>query len=68
MAGYDWYLPARLYLDASGFGIGLLITQKRPEGEVPIVFGSKALTKLQRAHPPYKYELYEIGRRVDGWP
>ena len=64
MFGFDWTLPAHLYTDTSGYGMGLVLTQKgRGElgmMEVPILYDSTTLNPAQRHYPPYKRELLAI--------
>jgi hypothetical protein len=50
----------RMYTDASGFGLGVAVTQVRDKIETLILFDSKPLNKAQRAYPPYKRELLAV--------
>jgi hypothetical protein len=60
MHGYDYTLAVNMYSDASGYGGGCLITQKRGKVEVPILFDSFTFTKPQRNYGVYKRELLAI--------
>lgn len=68
MHGYDPSLPAHMYIDASGFAGGLVITQFRTEGEknveVPILYDSVTFTAIERKYPTYKWELCVLTKMV----
>lgn len=61
-------LTSHFYVDASGFGAGLAITQvNQVEGspkeiEVPIIYDSFTLSRTQRKYPTYKRELYALSK------
>lgn len=54
-------LTTKLYTDASGVGLGAVLTQVQADGkEVPITFASKTLTKAERAYPQIQREALAI--------
>ncbi|POS82271.1 hypothetical protein EPUL_005521, partial [Erysiphe pulchra] len=63
MHGWDSSKPVRLYSDASSYGAGCAITQKRfdvkkeREIEVPIAYDAFTFSKSQRNYGTYKKEL-----------
>ena len=70
MHGLDLRLAVHFYVDASGFGAGLAITQFQDPGsadttgtkavEVPIVYDSFIFAPTRRKYPIYKRELYAL--------
>jgi hypothetical protein len=71
MHGIDMSLVVHFYTDASGFAVGVAITQFQQPAiadtresnqlvEVPVVYDSITLTPTRRKYPTYKRELYAI--------
>ncbi|KAL4013706.1 hypothetical protein IC575_025889 [Cucumis melo] len=59
----DFNLPFEIESDASGFGVGAVLTQCRR----PIAYFSKALCMRDRARPVYERELIAVVFAVQRW-
>lgn len=67
MNGFDWTKPAKMFTDASKFGLGVAIMQERDDPSrprkqmlVPIVFDAFTLSKTELRYSTYKKELFAI--------
>lgn len=60
-------LPFKLQTDASQHGIGAVLLQTYPEGDRPVCFMSKKLTKCQQRWPPIELECYAIVTAIQQW-
>ena len=63
----DDTLPFKLQTDASVDGIGAVLLQPTPDGDRPLGYMSKKLTKAQRNWPTIEQECYAIVQAVEKW-
>ncbi|CAF4068596.1 unnamed protein product, partial [Rotaria sordida] len=63
----DDTLPFKLQTDASGDGIGAVLLQITPNGDRPLAYMSKKLTKTQTNWPTIEQECYAIVQAIDKW-
>lgn len=60
LAHYDPSQPIYLACDASGTGVGAVLSHVTPEGERPVAFASQSLTKTQQQYSQLEREAYGI--------
>ncbi|CAF0786973.1 unnamed protein product [Rotaria sordida] len=63
----DDTLPFKLQTDASGDGIGTVLLQITPNGDRPLAYMSKKLTKTQTNWPTIEQECYAIVQAIEKW-
>ena len=63
----DDTLPFKLQTDACIDGIGAVLLQVTPNGDRPLAYMSKKLTKAQTNWPTIEQECYAIVQAVDKW-
>ncbi len=63
----DDTLPFKLQTDASTDGIGAVLLQVTPDGDRPLAYMSKKLTKAQTKWPTIEQECYAIVQAVEKW-
>ena len=56
----DFGLPFRLYADASGYSVGATLMQDAGEGERPIAYASKTLSKRERGWQTTEREAFAL--------
>ncbi|CAF1349799.1 unnamed protein product, partial [Rotaria sordida] len=63
----DDTLPFKLQTDASGDGIGAVLLQITANGDRPLAYMSKKLTKTQTNWPTIEQECYAIVQAIEKW-
>ncbi|CAF1169236.1 unnamed protein product [Rotaria sordida] len=63
----DDTLPFKLQTDASGDGIGTVLLQITPNGDRPLAYMSKKLTKTQTNWLTIEQECYAIVQAIEKW-
>jgi hypothetical protein len=63
----DDNMPFKLQTDASMHGIGAVLLQITPNGDRPLAYMSRKLTKAQINWPTIEQECYAIVQAVDKW-
>ncbi|CAF1196229.1 unnamed protein product [Rotaria sordida] len=63
----DNTLPFKLQTDASVDGIGAVLLQITPNGDRPLAYMSKKLTKTQTNWPTIEQECYAIVQAIEKW-
>ena len=60
-------LPFKIQTDASKIGIGAVLMQTHPNGDLPIAFSSKKFTSTQMNWPATEQECYAIIFAIEKW-
>ena len=63
----DPCLPFKIQTDASKIGIGAVLMQTHPNGDLPIAYLSKKLTSTQMNWPATEQECYAIIFAIEKW-
>ena len=63
----DDSLPFKIQTDASTEGIGAVLLQTTPQGDRPLAYMSKKLTKTQMKWPTIEQECYAIIQSIEKW-
>ena len=63
----DEHLPFKIQTDASKVGIGAVLMQTYPDGDLPIAYLSKKFTKTQMNWPATEQECYAIIHAIEKW-
>lgn len=63
----DPQLPFKIQTDASKIGIGAVLMQTHPNGDLPIAYLSKKLTSTQMNWPATEQECYAIIYAIEKW-
>ena len=61
------HLPFKIQTDASKIGIGAVLMQTHPEGDLPVAYLSKKLTTTQMNWPATEQECYAIIYAIEKW-
>ena len=63
----DPSLPFKIQIDASTIGIGAVLVQTRPNGDLPVAYLSKKFTSTQMNWPTTEQECYAIICAIEKW-
>lgn len=63
----DENLPFKIHTDASKIGIGAVLMQTHPNGDLPVAYLSKKLTTTQSNWPATEQECYAIIHAIEKW-
>uniref|UniRef100_A0A146LKA7 RNA-directed DNA polymerase n=1 Tax=Lygus hesperus TaxID=30085 RepID=A0A146LKA7_LYGHE len=67
MAVPNFDLPFFVQTDASGEGLGAVLTQKFPDGEKVIAYTSRKLNKLERSYSATELECLSVIHAIQRW-
>ncbi|CAF4592207.1 unnamed protein product, partial [Rotaria sp. Silwood2] len=63
----DQHLPFKIQTDASKIGIGAVLMQTHPNGDLPVAYLSKKFTTTQMNWPATEQECYAIIYAIEKW-
>jgi transposase InsO family protein len=63
----DTQLPFKIQTDASKIGIGAVLMQTHPNGDLPVAYSSKKFTATQMNWPATEQECYAIIHAIEKW-